>query len=287
MKLLVGVACCLIILFYSAGHVFAVDIETSNFPPNINQEEETIFDVKISGAQSNTLNYLRGAFKSGTSSYFGYTFNHNNEWFNGSPSDPKKFLQIQINADGGWEGQLRVKPDIADSAFKGNGIYSFKVGRYTENGSAVSTWSEDFSVELTGNEPTPTITPTPTKAPTPTKVPTPTKLNTPTPTIKITASPTQQASPTYKIVNEKLTINKEVEKNSSSSSETSTFVNKSVLGENIEENIAPTKPIKVDIKEQKNTSGDRMPIIAGVSFLCSACVILAYRKYKAAKEVDM
>lgn len=284
----------LIVLFFiPLESALAVSVEVSGLPQTLNIEDETVVNVKVTGAQSDTSNYLRGAFYlPGTTSYFGYTFNHIGDWFNGSPSDPKKFLQIQINSQGEWEGELKVKPDSADSGFKGNGNYSFKVGRYTENGTAVSTWSNELGVSLTGSEPTPTWTPTLTNIPTPTKAPTPTKTpiptKTPTPSKAPTNTPTPTPNTTSKLVSSAKIPTIKLEKavaGTISASNVSLETESDV--DTKEEKKSNADTLKKDDKEQIISSNHKMPIIAGVTFLCSACGILAYRKYKDKKALDI
>ncbi len=167
-------------------NISAATVEFFNAPGAFDKEQEASIDVKISGAAANTFNYLRAAFyPDSTTSYFGYTFNHLNDWYNGaSPIDPKKFLQIQITAEGTWSGKMKLKSDISSSYFKGNGSYLLKIGRYTANGSSVSDWSSSIEVSITGMNPTsaPTQMPTSTNTPVPTKTPTLTTTKIPTTT---------------------------------------------------------------------------------------------------------
>lgn len=285
----------LILILFLANFFFgvvktsdAVTIEILNTPASIEKDNETSVDVKVSGAQVNTLNYLRGAFYiKNTTSYFGLTFNHESNWFNGSPSDPKKFLKIEIDSDGKWEGQLRIKPDISDSGFKGNGNYAFKVGRYTENGTAVSNWSNEVEINLVGNDPTPTITPTATKTPIPTKTPASTKTPVPTksPTPAKASLPPTKTPTITKSLNDMKDPVKLASSVTTQSSNLENQKSQQVLSEETE--ISPTGKIKEEAKEQILSSNNRMPIVAGVLFLCSACGILAYRKYKQEKEMEI
>lgn len=181
----------LFVVLFSPYIVSAATVEVSNPQSSFQKEQEAVIDVKISGAAANTANYIRVAFyPDSTTSYFGYTFNHLNEWYNGaSPIDPKKFLQIQISGEGTWSGQLKIKPDISSAYFKGNGSYLLKVGRYTANGTSVTDWSASTEVTIIGVDPTPTPTNTPAPQPTNTPTYTPTPSKNPTPTlIKISPS---------------------------------------------------------------------------------------------------
>ncbi|MFI5265698.1 MAG: hypothetical protein ACHQT7_03055, partial [Candidatus Levyibacteriota bacterium] len=154
----------------TATNAFAATVEFSNAQGTFQKEQETAIDIRVSGAAANTSNYLRAAFyPDSTTSYFGYTFNHLNIWYNGaSPIDPKQFLQIQISPEGTWSGQMKIKPDISNPFFKGNGAYLLKVGRYTANGTSVTDWSPSTEVSIFGVDPTatPTFTPAPTSTPT-------------------------------------------------------------------------------------------------------------------------
>lgn len=200
-KLLFFIAVSLFLVIIFPQNILAATVEFSSAPGSFDKEQEAFLDIKISGAAANTLNYLRAAFyPDSTTSYFGHTFNHLNDWYNGaSPIDPKKFLQIQISGEGTWSGKMKIKPDISSSYFKGNGSYLLKIGRYTANGSSVSDWSSSVEVTITGTNPTLTPTsqpPTLTNTPIPTKSPTP-ATKTPT-TTKTSLSPTPLDEPTEK-----------------------------------------------------------------------------------------
>ena len=139
--------------------------------------------------------------------------------------------------------------------------------------------------------PTPTPTqisasPTPTKTPTPAPIAKPTKTPTiiPTSSAKLTKSITLSPAPT-------------IRSDSSFSTKSSfitvspkpTFVSKSsnsVLGIKDEEKTAKNEG-KTTVGEQKKPSIARLPIIGGVLFLCSACGILVFRKYRKEKELEI
>ena len=178
-------------LFFHLPVSAATTFDASNMPKNLNEEEEFTVQVSISGAAANTTNYLRAAFYRETSptSYFGYTFNHFDTWYNGSPSpiDPHQFLQIQIGPDGTWVGDLKSKADIATSAFKGSGDYFFKIGRYTASATSISSnnWSQATSVSISATVPSPTPQPSISQTTSPTssksKSPSPSPKNSPSP----------------------------------------------------------------------------------------------------------
>jgi len=179
------------LIFLLKTPVFAASVEISSVPGTIEKDQEFDVQINLSGAAANSINYLRGAFflDSSPTSYFGYTFNHENSWYNGTPSpiDHSKFLQVSINSEGSFSGILKVKADLEDSAFKGAGTYKFKAGRYTASGGSID-WSN--AMELFINAPSPTPTNVPTSAPSSTPNPT----NTPKPTA--TSSPTSASTKT-------------------------------------------------------------------------------------------
>lgn len=177
--------------------IFASAPVVTNQPSNLNLDESFTLSVSMDGLSINTIYRLRIVFsKSGTSNYFGSTFN-GTEWYNGTPSpiNYAKFLSISTDTDGKWSGSIQGKIESSDSNFKNeSGDYDLKVGRYTENGSS-ATWSNISSVNITAPTPTPSPTPDPTPTPTPesesTQKPDPTNSPTPTPV-------SQKKSPTPK-----------------------------------------------------------------------------------------
>lgn len=246
----------LFIILSSTGFVFAAVVELTNTQSSFQKEQEATIDVKVSGAAVNTVNYLRAAFyPDSTTSYFGYTFNHNNEWYNGaSPIDPKKFLQIQISGEGTWSGKLKIKPDITSPYFKGNGAYLLKVGRYTANGTSVTDWSTSTEIAIIGVDPT--ATPTNTPVPQPSNTPVPTNTSTPSkvPTLTPKSTPTNRlASPSAQI----------------------TVTQSSVLGITNE----PTKPLS----NPQNTKQQNLlaPLaFGGAGLSLASCGILLFLKKK-------
>ena len=188
----------LVLFLFFSPPVFAISLDVGNVPSSLNEEQEFTITVNISSAAANTTNYLRAAFYSeaASTSYFGYTFNHLGNWYNGSPSpiDPHQFLQIQIGSDGTWSGDLKAKADIADSAFKSSGDYFFKIGRYTASATSISSdnWSQATPISITATAPTPTPSPSPTPSSSSTS-----QSKSPTPTPKVTSTATAKSpSPT-------------------------------------------------------------------------------------------
>lgn len=273
-------------LFSPLFSVDAVTVSVDGVPASVNENQEFTINVSISSASANTTNYLRTAFYSESSptSYFGYTFNHLGEWYNGSPSpiDPHKFLQIEINSEKLWSGELKVKIDSSNKYFNGNGNYYFKVGRYTASGTSVSDWSNSFPVNI--NAPTPTFTPIPTSAltPTPIETVTPTKkpTNTLTPTPK--SSNGQNVSPKTSVTSiDSTEKNKSELLNKEEASESSSEI---LGGSTLGASLTPTKinsQSKVEVRflgMTKRTISEIF-IALGIIFL-TICVILFVRKYK-------
>lgn len=285
MKLLYSFLILAVFCFYTK-QVHAVDIEILSAPQEVQKDQEVTLDVRIAGARTSSINYLRVGFSSpDTSAYFGLTFNHEGVWYNPSPIDPKKFLQIQLDGEGNWIGQVKAKIDSADSSFKGNGKYNLKVGRYTESATS-ATWSDAKEIAVIGYEPTltsaPTVTktPTPTKAPTATKVPTSTKsptatkapqLTTPTPTDKKESTPANEL------------ITRANDKNSSPSGNIER--GESILGEmtnttEIESEKAEEKVDGAKSSEPKSSLLSLLFIIVGSVLFLVPCGILLFKKYK-------
>ena len=170
-------------LFFGVSPIFAVTVTISNYPSVISDQPFN-FDVSVSGAQSGT-NYLRAnLFLSGTTKYFGYTFNGSNF---ANSSDYSQYLPITIDPEGTWIGSIQAKLDPDSSYYNGPGTYSLKVRRYTQSGSSY-TWSNEVNLSI--NLPTPTPSPTP--SPTPTSTPTPA-----TPYQPLKPSPTPSPSSSF------------------------------------------------------------------------------------------
>lgn len=258
MKIPIWVTNTIFVLFFVAffypSSAFAATIEISNLPSSIEKDQEFEIPVNLTGAAANTINYLRAAFyhESSTTSYFGYTFNHEQSWYNGKPPpiDPHKFLQISINPEGSFSGMLRIRTDIESSHFNGEGAYFLKVGRYTANGDTPSDWSNAVSLIIHAPSPTPSLAPTvkPTSAPAPTNTPKPSSSpNPPTPT----PIPTSSASKSSKQA--KLGISPKVYGNTNllSGREGSVLAQEDIK-------LSPTPNIKLLTEKEKN---DLLPII--------------------------
>lgn len=153
--------------------------EISNVPILIKSDESFSAKIKITALEQNSSYYLKGAFfKDGSTKYFGKTQVLGN-WVKNSENFAKQFL-ISTSSTGDFEGDIRVLVDPEDSGYLGSGSYIFKVGRYNASGSG-PTWSNQFSISITNNQPEKISTPTPAK-----KSPTPSpKQATPTQTPKI------------------------------------------------------------------------------------------------------
>jgi hypothetical protein len=169
------------------------------YPDSIIVDQEYSVTATMSGLTKNKIYRFRLVLsKAGSSDYFGSTWNASS-WYGGFPSpiDYSKFLSITTDDDGSWNGEVRGKVESNDPNYKdGAGLYSLKLGRYTETGES-ATWSEAVERNLLDLRPTatPTSTPTPTNAPTPTNTPVPTHAPTPTATPKPTNTPTSTPTP--------------------------------------------------------------------------------------------
>ncbi len=144
----------------------------SNSPSEINSNQSFSIPVSLSlPNNSNTVFYLKGAFKkSDSSNYFGLT-KVSGSWIKNSSAYQSQY-PITTDSSGNWSGNIEIKPDSEDSGFIGSGDYIFKVGRYTSSGSG-PIWSNEVTVRLvsvtqgsdsvetiiTTNSPSPNITP--------------------------------------------------------------------------------------------------------------------------------
>lgn len=158
-----------------------ISIESANKSALFGDEEITL-NASPSGFTDGETIYIKGTFYQeggATNNYFGFTRNGDNWIKNGDPNANQRQVKI-----GEWDRNVIVKPDFADSGYKGEGGYKLRLGFYylTSGGNLSSVnWSSN-SIDLNLSEPDPTPTDTPTKEPTPTKTPTSTPFRTPTPT---------------------------------------------------------------------------------------------------------
>ena len=152
-----------------------------------------------SGFATDEAILIKGAFYQGgtsTKNYFGYT-QKGDIWIKNSQTTTDQ-LNVKISD---WNNVLKIKSDLTDSGYKGEGDYNVVVGFYyvTSTGSnSPVNWSSNI-LNVTVNEPDPTPTPTPSPTPTssPTSTPTPTPTPSPTPTVA-TPTPTPTLKPTLK-----------------------------------------------------------------------------------------
>jgi hypothetical protein len=149
----------------------------------LSYDQEMVIYASASGFATDEAIFVKGAFfYDGSSNYFGYT-KMDDFWIKNSASVVN---QLKINLSD-WDRKLNVKSDFADSGFKGNGNYKFKVGFYyfTSGGNVSSVnWSTNtLDVYLTS----PTVTPSPTPIPT---------VKSLTPTLKPIGTIAQSPQPT-------------------------------------------------------------------------------------------
>ncbi|MBI4009233.1 lamin tail domain-containing protein [Candidatus Roizmanbacteria bacterium] len=153
----------LIFFFIFPQKIHAVVTTISNVPSNISYGEFTI-DVVISGAAIGT-NYLRvDLYKSGTSNYFGETYN-GSDWY--KESDHGKYLSVTIQSGVDWSGQIQGRAGNPSSAeYDGPGRYKLRIRRYTASGSYNTTEANNSAVDVTINielsSPAPSEIPSPT-----------------------------------------------------------------------------------------------------------------------------
>lgn len=177
--------------------VSAAKPNVSGVPGTIDVTQSFQVNVTLTIANSAGNNYyLRAAFSQpNTTQYFGYTKNHFDSWYNGSPSpiDPFQFKKITMDAYNTWSGVVEVKLDPESSYYKGAGNHVFKLGYYRESGGSVADWSDAVQLAITGGSPSPTPTPSPSPSLSPS--PSPTPDTSPMPTPAPSPSPTSVSSP--------------------------------------------------------------------------------------------
>ncbi len=262
--------------FFTASPLFAADISFSNNTSTIQKDQEIILDIHLTGAASNTTNYIRAAFyhPDSPTSYFGQVFNHQSSWYNGTPSpiNAKQFLEVQINSEGTWSGQLKVKADTQSPYFRGNGAYFLKVGRYTASATSVSNWSASSQIEIQGVLPTatPTLKPTPTEKPTST--PKPAKVTNFHPTTPVVISQAGESEEEFAEEEEETEVDDS---------------NLEVLGVSLEKNDKPsvTPTPLIEVKNSSNTSS--IFLISGALIFIIGCGILLVREYRKQKLEEL
>lgn len=193
-----------ILVFPSPIHA-ARSVTISSNKTSLLGDEDMIVSASASGFTDGETIFIKGAFfQNGTTNYFGYT-KIGDDWIKNSASNASQ-KSIKI---GDWDGTLIVKSDFADSGYKGEGDYAFKL-RFYYGSSFTADWSTNV-VTIAINEPDPTITPTPTptNTPTPTSTPSPTVttaptsvLSTSTPSIVVSLTNTIASSETIRGVDE-------------------------------------------------------------------------------------
>lgn len=280
-----GVSLFLIFLFFFffSSSVNAANISVENVPTQLDRDQEFEISVAVSGAATNTNNYLRAAFynEASKTSYFGYTFNHLGGWYNGSPSpiDSHQFFQINIDSDGNWSNKLKVKADINSVYFKGNGSYYFKIGRYTANASSVTDWSDSTQINIYAPSSTPTLNPTvvPSNTAILTKIPTissPIKSSTPT-------SPKSSPTDVPRLMSATSSLEKTgQEKYASNTSSLISVLGDKDVSNSADKNASPTGIVKTLASSNNNLP--KMFIGIGIIFLI-ACGILSFRTYRKSK----
>jgi hypothetical protein len=172
-------------------------ISLSNGQSDLTPDQELLVNISINISQNKDY-FLRGEFhKAGSTNYCGYTWNGTG-WYNGPFTTNNGWLNLLkvTVVSSSWSGILKSKIDPSDPGCRENGIYNFRVQRYTEAGSAGDDDQNEISVNMIFPSPTPTTIPTEKPVPTvmpspiPTPVPTGKPLNTPLPASPLLYSPT-------------------------------------------------------------------------------------------------
>src|SRR3989344_5381207 len=153
LKLLSAIVWSFFFLFISYQQANAITFTLSGVPSSTNVDSS--FNTNITLTVSNSAGkkyYLRSAFyEQGTTNYFGYTKNHYDTWYNGSPSiDPRQYKEVTMDSFNTWSGVVEVKPDSSSSKYKGSGNYDFKIGYYTDTGTSVVDWTSSVTINITG-----------------------------------------------------------------------------------------------------------------------------------------
>lgn len=131
--------------------------EIKDLKSEINSNEEVEVSVLIENDKPNSRFHIKGAFRKDDSiNYFGETL-FESEWSKNSSAYSKQPV-IQTNNEGKWEGKIKVRADTEDSGFKGQGDYTFKVGKYTESGNG-PVWSNELNIKINYTEPSPSPSP--------------------------------------------------------------------------------------------------------------------------------
>ena len=275
MKAIIALVAFLFFLQFVRPSFAAITFTLSN--PQKSDNEVT-FNVEITGLISsscpNTTCYLQAALTpQDVTHYFGYTKNHNGEWFQYVSSPETSYIQSTFYAftpqSGSLSTTLTIRPDESDSNYAGTKNYNIKAWRYTGNSKSYSGSSDNtLSIELNAPTPTPTPTSTPTSAPTSTPTSTPAPTSTPTKTP--TPSPIPN-TPTHK----------------PSATPTSKLLPTDVLGESTESGllVSPTeakleKNVLISNRaKNSNTNFQKILMLVGIVFILS-CAILTFHRFK-------
>lgn len=190
-KLLSVIVWSFVFLFLSFSSAKAITFTLSGVPASTNVDQSFSVSVTLTiGNSAGKKYYLRSAFyENGTSNYFGYTKNHYDSWYNGSPSiDTHQYKEVTMDSFNTWTGVVEVKPDSSSSKYKGPGDYGFKIGYYTDTqtSTTVSEWTNSSMINITGSS---TASPSPSPSPSPTAIASPSPSSNPSPHPSLSPSP--------------------------------------------------------------------------------------------------
>ncbi|OGG02494.1 hypothetical protein A2W14_01700 [Candidatus Gottesmanbacteria bacterium RBG_16_37_8] len=242
---------------------------------DINSEYEINVVLSINAAD-NTRYYLRGIFyKEGTNKYCGYTWNGQN-WFNGPYSAAQgweNLPSVSVSSDSG-KIKIKAKLDINDSDCQSQGIYGFKIQRYTQGGSAIIDDQNEQRLEVKVLYATPTSNPTTTRIPALTVV----KSKTEEKIIKPTLTAAQIKSSiveTYpQVINQKRILS-----SSSVSLNDSSLASSSPVSASISSEKKYLAASVAGIIAKKSFNYAVLPLILGLGLIFSASVI-SFRQIK-------
>jgi len=174
---------CVIYFLMTTGVYAGREIRFNLSSNTVSAGSELILIASLSGFLDDENIYLKAAFseEGNSDNYFGLTKNLDGDWIKNSiPNAGQPKFTV-----GQWDGNLYVKPDYADTGYKGPKEYDFKLRFYVQNGQDFDGYWSENTEKVYIIAPTCTLTPTCSNTPVPTIKPEPTntKAATPTPTL--------------------------------------------------------------------------------------------------------
>ncbi len=128
-------------LFLTGSQVISANIIIDNYGDSEIEGYEDEYEVGVRidiNSADGTKYYLRGVFfEPDTSRYCGYTWN-GSDWYNGPYTSGEgwtKLMAVTMSSSSA-SVNLKAKLDSDDSRCQRNGVYNFKIQRYTQSGSS-------------------------------------------------------------------------------------------------------------------------------------------------------